>query len=64
MTARERDVAAMIALGKTNQAIAAELVVSQRTVEKHGENIMSKLGCGTRAQIATWAVRKGLPLPS
>jgi DNA-binding CsgD family transcriptional regulator/tellurite resistance protein len=60
LTAREREVAALIAQGKTNRAIAKQLVLSERTVEGHVTNILTKLGCTTRTQIATWAVEKGL----
>ena len=37
---------------------------SRLTIEKHVERIMSKLGCTTRVQIATWVVEKGLLKPS
>ncbi len=60
LTARERQVAARIAQGKSNRAIAAALVLSERTVEKHVENIMSKLGFDARTQIAAWATRQGM----
>jgi DNA-binding NarL/FixJ family response regulator len=60
LTERERQVAALIAQGKSNQALADELIVSERTVGKHVENIMSKLGFARRSQIAVWAVEKGL----
>jgi DNA-binding NarL/FixJ family response regulator len=60
LTARERQVAALIAEGQSNRAIAAALVLSERTVAKHVEHILTKLGYTSRAQIAAWAVRKGL----
>ncbi len=60
LTAREREVAALIAQGNTNRAIAEQLVLSERTVEGHVTNILTKLGGTTRTQIATWAVEKGL----
>ncbi len=59
LTRREREVAVSIAQGKSNHAIAQGLVLSERTVEKHVENIMSKLGFASRAQIAAWVVEKG-----
>jgi DNA-binding NarL/FixJ family response regulator len=60
LTAREREVADQIAQGKSNQAIAAELYVGLKTVEAHVTRILSKLGFTSRAQIAGWAVAKGL----
>jgi len=60
LTARERQVAALIAQGKTSREIAERLVVSERTAEAHVSNILGKLGFSSRAQIAAWAVEKGL----
>jgi DNA-binding CsgD family transcriptional regulator len=60
LTEREREVAALVAQGKSNRSLADELVVSERTIAKHVENILSKLGFSSRAQIAAWAVEKGL----
>ena len=48
-------VAALVAQGMSNSQIAANLVISVRTVETHVQHIMDKLGCGTRAQIAAWS---------
>ncbi|HET8853383.1 MAG TPA: AAA family ATPase [Ktedonobacteraceae bacterium] len=59
LTAREREVAILIAQGQTNRAIAEQLILSERTVEGHVTNILTKLGGITRTQIATWAVEKG-----
>ncbi len=44
LTARERDVLAAMAEGRSNAAIAATLVISERAVEQHVSNIFSKLG--------------------
>jgi ATP/maltotriose-dependent transcriptional regulator MalT len=60
LTRRERQVAAVVAQGLSNQEIANELVVSIKTVEAHVTHILSKLGFSSRAQIAAWAVDKGL----
>jgi DNA-binding CsgD family transcriptional regulator len=60
LTAREREVAALIAQGKSNREIAVALVISERTVESHVTNVLSKLGFTSRTQIAAWAVETGL----
>jgi DNA-binding CsgD family transcriptional regulator len=60
LTRREREVAALLARGSTNRQIAEALVMSERTVEWHASNILSKLGFHSRAQIAAWAVEHGL----
>jgi DNA-binding CsgD family transcriptional regulator len=60
LTAREREVAALVAQGKLNREIAEDLVVSERTVESHVSNIMFKLGVQSRRQIRVWAIEKGL----
>lgn len=60
LTPREREVAALIALGRTNREIAAQLVLSERTVEKHVENVMQKLAFTSRAQVAVWAASQNL----
>ena len=60
LTAREREVAALVAQGKSNRRIAEVLVVSERTVEAHIGNILSKLELTSRTQIATWAIARGL----
>ena len=60
LTPREREVAALIAQGKSNREIAEALVLTAPTVKTHVGNILSKLGFTTRAQIAAWAVEKQL----
>ena len=47
-------VARLIAVGRSNKQIAAELVISQRTAEGHVEHILAKLGFTSRAQVAAW----------
>lgn len=60
LTSRERQVAAQVAHGKSNREIAETLFLSERTIETHVRNILTKLGFTSRAQIAVWAVSKGL----
>jgi predicted ATPase/DNA-binding CsgD family transcriptional regulator len=59
LTARERQIAGLVALGLSNKEIASKLVISQRTAETHVEHILVKLGFTSRAQIAAWAVEQG-----
>jgi predicted ATPase/DNA-binding CsgD family transcriptional regulator len=64
LTPREREVAVLLARGLSNPQIAAELVISSRTAQRHVENILGKLGFGSRAQVAAWAVSHGLAASS
>jgi predicted ATPase/DNA-binding CsgD family transcriptional regulator len=54
LTRRERQVAELVATGKSNKEIAALLVISQRTVESHVDHILGKLNFTNRTQIAAW----------
>lgn len=66
LTPREVEVVRLLATGVSNSAIAAELVLSIRTVERHIENIYSKLGVrgrAARAAVATYAAQHRLLLP-
>jgi DNA-binding CsgD family transcriptional regulator len=55
LTARELDVLRRIAAGKTNKAIASELAVSERTIDRHVSNILSKLGVSSRTAATAYA---------
>ncbi|MDA3630394.1 LuxR C-terminal-related transcriptional regulator [Saccharopolyspora oryzae] len=54
LTRRERQIAELVAQGNTNKEIAENLVIAQRTVEGHVQNILTKLDFSSRAQIAGW----------
>ncbi len=54
LTAREREIAALIAEGLSNKDIGSRLTISERTAEGHVERIRAKLGFHSRAQIAAW----------
>ncbi|PKN94302.1 MAG: DNA-binding response regulator [Chloroflexi bacterium HGW-Chloroflexi-7] len=60
LTDRELDVLRMIAVGKNNQEIAAELVVSESTVKTHITNLLSKLHVKDRTQAAAYAWQNGI----
>jgi DNA-binding CsgD family transcriptional regulator len=60
LTAREAEVVRLIALGKTNKEIAAELVVSLATVERHIANIYTKIDARGRADATAYAFTHGL----
>jgi DNA-binding CsgD family transcriptional regulator len=59
LTPRERQVAELVTRGLTNRQIAETLVLSPRTVDRHLENILAKLGFTSRVQVAAWASRPG-----
>ncbi|QVI24707.1 hypothetical protein KHQ06_07310 [Nocardia tengchongensis] len=54
LTRREREVAALVARGRTNRQIARALGISERTAEVHVHNIAGKLGASGRAEVAVW----------
>ncbi|HUA28848.1 MAG TPA: tetratricopeptide repeat protein [Streptosporangiaceae bacterium] len=58
LTAREREIAALIARGLSNRAIADELVISPATAARHVANIFTKLGFSSRAQLAAWVAER------
>jgi ATP/maltotriose-dependent transcriptional regulator MalT len=57
---REVEVVRLVATGKSNRQIAAELFISERTVARHLSNIFAKLAVSSRAGVAAFALRKGL----
>jgi len=60
LTAREREVAALIGRGMTSRQIAEALIITERTADTHAERIRGKLGLRSRAEIAAWAARHSL----
>jgi len=60
LTRRELEVLRLIALGETNKAIAASLVISEHTVARHVQNMLLKLGFSSRASLAAFAVERRL----
>ena len=60
LTPRQREVAALIAQGRSNAEIAEALVLTQGTVANHVEGILRRLGFKSRTQVGVWAVERGL----
>jgi DNA-binding CsgD family transcriptional regulator len=60
LTKREVQVLALVAAGKSNRAIATELFLSEKTVERHLSNILTKLGVGSRTAAAAYAFERGI----
>ncbi|MEW6049021.1 MAG: helix-turn-helix transcriptional regulator, partial [Bacillota bacterium] len=60
LTAREVEVAALVAQGLTDRQIAARLVISPRTVDRHLRNIFQKLDLPNRTALALWAASHGM----
>ena len=60
LTPRELEVVKLVAEAYTNEQMAKLLVISPRTVERHRENILGKLGMRDRVELTRWAIRHGL----
>jgi len=63
LTPRELEVVKLIAESHTNREIAEELVISEKTVERHRANILEKLGFHDRVELTRYAIRRGLVEP-
>jgi DNA-binding NarL/FixJ family response regulator len=63
LTPRELQVVKLIAEAHTNDQIAAVLQISPKTVERHRENLMAKLGMRDRVELTRYAIRRGLVEP-
>ena len=63
LTPRELEIVKLIAEAHTNDEIAAMLVISKKTVERHRANILDKLGMSDRVELTRYAIRRGLVQP-
>jgi DNA-binding NarL/FixJ family response regulator len=59
LTAREQEVARLLARGSSNRDIAQPLSTSERTIEAHLRNMRRKLGLASRSQLIAWAMYNG-----
>jgi DNA-binding NarL/FixJ family response regulator len=58
LTERELEVLRLVAMGKSNAEIAADLFLSAKTVARHLSNIFTKIGVSSRAAATAWAYRE------
>jgi DNA-binding NarL/FixJ family response regulator len=64
LTAREQEVLRLLATGRSNREIAAELFIAPKTASVHVSNILAKLGAASRTEAAAIAHRNGVGLPA
>lgn len=57
LTAREREVAKMLAVGRTNAEIGEALAIAVKTVDTHRGHVLKKLGLRNNAELVHWALR-------
>ena len=62
LTPRELEILQLVVAGYTNKAIAAEIFISEKTVEFHLDNIYSKIGLRTRLMASVWAIQQGIAM--
>lgn len=62
LTSRELEILQLVLVGYTNKAIAAEIFISEKTVEFHLEKIYTKIGVRTRLMAGIWALQQGILL--
>lgn len=63
LTPREIEILQLVLEGRTNKAIAAEIYISEKTVEFHLTRIFTKIGMRTRMLAGLWALEQGLHAP-
>lgn len=60
LTPRELEILQLVLAGRTNKSIAAEICISEKTVEYHLNHIYTKLGMHTRMLAGMWAMQHGM----
>jgi DNA-binding NarL/FixJ family response regulator len=60
LTSRELEILQLVLAGYTNKAIAAEIYISEKTVEFHLDHIYNKIGVRTRLMAGIWALQQGI----
>ena len=60
LTPRELEILQLVLAGRTNKAIAAEICISEKTVEFHLAKVYAKLGVRTRMLAGLWAIQQGI----
>ncbi len=60
LTSRELEILQLVLAGYTNKAIAAEIYISEKTVEFHLDNLYTKIGVRTRMMAGVWAMQQGI----
>lgn len=60
LTQRELQILHLVLKGRTNKAIAAEILISEKTVEFHLHHIYTKIGTRTRIMAGLWAMEQGI----
>ena len=63
LSPRESEVVKLIAEGHTSREIAKTLVLAEKTIERHRENVLEKLGLRDRVGLTRYAIRRGLVEP-
>jgi DNA-binding CsgD family transcriptional regulator len=60
LTPRELEILQLVLAGQTNREIAAEIFISEKTVEFHLKNIYTKVGVRKRSLATVWAIQQGI----
>jgi DNA-binding NarL/FixJ family response regulator len=62
LTPRETEILRLVLTGRTNKAIAAQICITEKTVEFHLAHIYIKVGVHTRLLVGIWAIQQGIEI--